>query len=85
MALVVVVVPVAVLCCGKDDAPGANADGGSPTPTTTTTGTTTTPTPTSTTPVDAGPDARRSCLDRPNLPRPSDRLPCELIPPGLTL
>lgn len=35
-------------------------------------------------PIDAG---RTSCLDRPgSLSRPpDDRLPCELIPPGLTL
>jgi hypothetical protein len=81
-----IVVPgVAFLCCGND-----SSNNGAPPGATTTPPATTTPTsqPTGTNnPPDAGPDARRtSCLDRPDsLPRPSDRLPCELIPPGLTL
>jgi hypothetical protein len=69
---------VAAVACG-DDPPGAQPEA-APTPT---------PTPTGTNPpvVDAGPDARRTgCLDRPTeLARPDGRLPCELIPPGLTL
>ena len=33
--------------------------------------------------IDAGPEARGACLDRPDtLPRPSTTLPCELMPPG---
>lgn len=72
--------PAAVFACG-DDTSKARPDGGPPTPTTTAT------TPPTGTPIDAGPDARRSgCLDRPTqLARPDGRLPCELIPPGLTL
>ncbi|MBX3232399.1 MAG: hypothetical protein KIT84_22505 [Labilithrix sp.] len=80
--------PVIALACGD------SSDGGGPAPGTpdsgpTSTATNTTPTSTATTPpVDAGPDAparRTGCLDRPtNVERP-DRLPCELIPPGLTL
>ena len=36
---------------------------------------------------DAAPEALTHCIDRPNeLPRPpTGQLPCELIPPGLTL
>jgi hypothetical protein len=35
--------------------------------------------------IDAGPEARGACLDRPDqLPRPSTTLPCELMPPGFT-
>jgi hypothetical protein len=71
--------------CGDDPKvqPNNPNDAG-PTPTSTATSTaTSTPQP------DAGPDAatkRTSCLDRPGAPpRPSDRLPCDLIPPGLAL
>ena len=33
--------------------------------------------------IDAGPEARGACLDRPDqLPRPGAALPCELMPPG---
>jgi hypothetical protein len=78
----VCVIPVAVLCCDNDTEIRPPDAGTTTTPTTTTTATTTPPG------VDAGPDGARrmSCLDRPTtLSRPSDRLPCELIPPGLTL
>jgi hypothetical protein len=74
------------LACGDDDTssnPGADAgplptsDGG--------------PLPDGNVPKPDGGDAsgpRTSCIERPNeLPRPptGNRLPCELIPPGLTL
>lgn len=90
--------PIIALACGGDDSPGGGPtgtpDSGKPNPTVTTpTSTATNTVPTSTTtvpnPVDAGPDAaakRKGCLDRPTggAQRP-DKLPCELIPPGLTL
>ncbi|MDF2696777.1 MAG: hypothetical protein K0S65_5160, partial [Labilithrix sp.] len=69
--------------CGDDTSKGTAADGGTTNPP----GTSPTTTPTAL-PDGATPDAgKRSCLDRPNtLPRsPSSGLPCELIPPGLTL
>lgn len=81
LVLATIVVPcVALLHCGDSKS--------SPSPTATGTATTPAPTTTGVTDPDAGPDAARrtSCLDRPtDVPRPSDRLPCELIPPGLTL
>lgn len=71
---------VAVYACGDDTAldpadGGVSADGSTVPPDAT---------------VDAnetGPARRTSCLDRPGLPRPpvDGRLPCDLIPPGVTL
>ena len=89
LAAVTVALPVIALACGGDDSSGgvtptSTIDSGKPNPTSTATSTTTT---TATTPIDAGPDAahRTGCLDRPtDIERP-DRLPCNLIPPGLTL
>ena len=70
-------------CPGEDTAAGPPDTGTPPiatTPTPTTTGTTT---------PDGGPPSKTSCLDRPPgsapLPRTTDGLPCELIPPGLVL
>ncbi|MBX3220746.1 MAG: hypothetical protein KF795_09520 [Labilithrix sp.] len=86
-ALVAAVTVVSVAACGDDDASDANAADGGPTTTPTTTPTTA-PTDGGRTPDGATPDAgRRSCLDRPDtLARPpATVLPCELIPPGLTL
>jgi len=86
--------PVIALACGDDNNGGGvtvTPDSGKPTPTTTTTATTTNTSPTGTTttqpPVDAGPDGakRTGCLDRPTSIQRPDKLPCELIPPGLTL
>lgn len=87
--------PVIALACGGDDNPGSTSgvtptstiDSGKPNPTST--GTNTPP------PADGGIDSgkdsgadagkRTGCLDRPtDIERP-DRLPCNLIPPGLTL
>ena len=87
LAMITVALPVIALACGGDDSSSSGGvvptstmvDGGKPNPTNTV--------PTSTTPIDAGPDAARrsGCLDRPtDIERP-DRLPCHLIPPGLTL
>jgi hypothetical protein len=70
-----------VFACNGGGDGGAQPDSGTPsTPTSTPPG----PPPDGGKPVDAG---RTSCLDRPgSLARPpGDRLPCELIPPGLTL
>lgn len=73
-------------CPGEDTAAGPPDTG---TPTATTPTSTTTPTTTSTTTPDGGPKSKTSCLDRPPgsapLPRATDGLPCELIPPGLVL
>lgn len=45
-----------------------------------------TATPDATTLPDTATSGRTGCLDRPELPpAPTDSLPCELIPPGLTL
>jgi hypothetical protein len=73
---------VALVCCGDDD-DGAAADGGTP------------PTLDGALTSDGAqpdvlvPDGARlsSCVERPtDIPRPpTGRLPCELIPPGLTL
>lgn len=86
LAVATAVLPVIALACGDDDpktSPGVDA-GPTATTTTTSTATTTTTAP----PSDAGPDAapkRTGCVDRPtDVPRP-DRLPCNLIPPGVTL
>ncbi len=78
---VALVVSFAFACNGGGDGGGAQPDSGTPsTPTSTPPG----PPLDGGKPVDAG---RTSCLDRPGSPsRPPDgRLPCELIPPGLTL
>jgi hypothetical protein len=74
---------VALVCCGDDDDVAAAADGGTP------------PTLDGAKASDGAqpdvlvPDGGRlsSCVERPNaIPRPpTGRLPCELIPPGLTL
>lgn len=85
LAAVTVVLPVIALACGDDTSgAAATADAGA-NPTSTTTNTT--PTSTATTPDDGGTEAgpRRGCLDRPTDVERPDRLPCNLIPPGLTL
>jgi hypothetical protein len=85
LAAMAVALPMIALACGDDKPSGnnANPDSGSPTATNTTPTSTTTTTP----PVDAGPDAakRTGCLDRPTDVERPDRLPCNLIPPGVTL
>jgi hypothetical protein len=71
--------------CGDDPKAESNPTpdgGGLPSPTTTLTS--------NPPPPDAGLDGaikikRTACLDKPGAPRPSERLPCELIPPGLVL
>jgi hypothetical protein len=77
------IVAVVAFACGDDDAgnPTApNPDAG-PAPTSTST----TPPPEAG-PPDGGPTVRTACLDRPTAaPRPTTKLPCELIPPGVTL
>lgn len=92
LAAVTAALPVIALACGGDDSsssggvtPTSTVDGGKPNPTSTATNTS--PTSTATTPVDAGSDAahRSGCLDRPDAVERPDRLPCTLIPPGLTL
>ena len=81
LAAMTVAVPIVALACGSDDRSGATPpptatidDAGKPTPTSTAT---------STAPVDAG--HRTGCLDRPTDVERPERLPCNLIPPGLTL
>lgn len=72
----------ALYACGDDATSGASPEdaGALPSPTATATAA---PTGDAAPPV--GP--RTSCSDRPGLPRPpaDGRLPCELIPPGLSL
>jgi hypothetical protein len=80
VAVAVAVAALALAACGDDDAAARPPDGG-----------TVVPQPPVQPPADAGSDAapaaRTSCLDAPGLARPpsEDRLPCELIPPGLSL
>lgn len=83
-SVLVVVGVVFVGCSNGAGIPGAGPDASTPEPPAATTPPTVPP------PLpagDAGPDASRrsSCLDRPGSSRPSDRLPCELVPPGMTL
>lgn len=73
----------ALYACGDDATSGASPDDAGaavPSPTATPTSS---PLPDAATP----PGPRTSCSDRPGLPRPpaDGRLPCELIPPGLSL
>lgn len=94
-----VALPVIALACGGDDDKGSSGatptstiDSGKSNPTSTATNTSPTGTSTTQPPTDGGADSgkRTGCLDRPpSDPRSSverpDRLPCNLIPPGLTL
>lgn len=87
LAVATAALPVIALACGDDDpkiaAPGVDAG---PTATTTTTSTATGTT--TSQPSDAGPDAtpkRTGCVDRPTDVERPDRLPCNLIPPGVSL
>lgn len=75
-------VPVVVLACADDKAAsGKNTPDAAPDAPSATAN----PTGTSSPFPDGGPARRTGCLDKPGAPARPDRLPCELIPPGLTL
>jgi hypothetical protein len=86
MVAFTVTLPIIALACGDDDKAGPGSSSSSGTPTSTVTNTV--PTSTATVPDggnEAGPAKRTGCLDRPTDVERPDRLPCNLIPPGLTL